>query len=104
MASDAITPINESALEMGCFWKTRLKAQTIEITAKTMTRTVSIVPALENRHKQRGEQQVDQGGGEQECPREVHKLVIAESGQRAANPDVGEQQEPYFGAEPEDWR
>src|SRR5438132_4082717 len=109
MASDPITPPNESALEMGCVCTTTLKADTTAITAKTTNRITSGLitgisgkPAISRnpRHQQTGHQQIQHRDREKELPGEAHQLVVPEPRQRAPNPHEGEEDHARLGAEP----
>src|SRR3954451_1038025 len=67
-------------------------------------RIVSTVtpPRLSYRHEKGGEQKINKRAREQECPREVHQLVITEARKRSANPDIQEQERTHLTREPED--
>src|ERR1700761_3933476 len=97
--------MSESALEMGCFCRTRLKAQKIATMAKMIKRIVSmalrVAVAAEQRDKQGRDQEVHQGAGKQECPCEMHQLVVAEAWQCPAHPNEDKDQHAHFGDEPE---
>src|ERR1700722_765269 len=105
----AITPTSESALAMGCFCSTTLTAQMTAINAKTKKNIKSIYEASirrsrPHRHHESGDEKIQQRDGEQELPGEAHELVVAETGQRRANPDEDEKQETQLGQKPEQRR
>src|SRR5947199_6142540 len=95
-----MTPTRDSALEMGCVCTTRLMPHTTAMAAKIMKRIASI--ELGEGHHEAGEEQVDHGDREHESPGEAHELVVTETRQRAADPDVDEQNEAGFRREPDD--
>src|SRR5882757_9318449 len=104
-ASELITPMSESALEIGCFCSTRLKAQATETIAHTMNRIVSMkVLGLEDRHAKGGSEQVEKRARKQKSPGEMHELVVAKARQCATDPDVGKEQEAGLAREPENRR
>src|SRR5437867_4127743 len=101
-ASDPITPISDSALEIGCVCTTTFTAQTTAIAAKARNRITSIASfSRKQRHHQSGGEQVNNSDRKQEFPGEAHQLVISEARQRSADPDEDEQQEAGLGDEPE---
>src|SRR5580698_473502 len=98
-ASAPITPISESALDMGWVCTTRLMAQMTAIAAKIRKRRESM--SLCKGHRERGHQEVHQRDGKHEGPGESHELVIAETGQRRAHPDKHEQDRADLRNKPE---
>src|ERR1017187_9116343 len=101
-ASDPITAMSETALEMGWRCTTTLMAATTAIPAKTRKRIKSISRNSRKRSDhQAGGQQVQHGDREQNLPGEAHQLIVTEARQRAANPDKQEQNGAGLGAEPE---
>src|SRR5271167_3710486 len=97
-ASDAMTPISDRALEIGCFCTTRLMAQITAITAKTRKRIASI--KLRERHDQAGYEQVGHRDREHERPGETHQLIVSEARERTADPYIKEENDADFGGEP----
>src|SRR5271169_4295581 len=101
-ASEPITAISETALEMGWRCTTTLMAATTAMPAKTRKRIKSIATNSRKRgNHQAGYQQVQHGDREQNLPGEAHQLIVTEARQRAANPNKQEQDGAGFGAEPE---
>src|SRR5437660_2499272 len=95
-AREPITPIKESALAIGCFWRTRLNPQTTATMAQMMNIQLSIKGSphvsRKQRDKERGEQQIRERAWKEKCPSKMHQLVIAEPRKCPANPDISEQQ------------
>src|ERR1019366_2945421 len=91
------------ALEIGWDCPTTLKPQTTAIAAKMRKRMTSMFRKRSGKHshQEAGDQQVEDGHREHELPREGHQLIVAETRQRAANPDEQEQQGAGLGGEPE---
>src|SRR5208282_3619087 len=116
-ASDPITTISDNALLMGCFCARRLIAPPTQTAAKTKKRTrcnmIFIHPAETARpvqpsesrllqcHHQGSNHNVRDGERQKKFPAEGHELVIAETRQRAADPDVDENESKYPHGEPE---
>src|SRR5579859_6491799 len=100
-ASDPITPMSESALEIGWVCTTRLTAHTTAIAANARNKITSIPLSRKQRHHQTGGEQVQDGSRKQELPGESHQLIVSETRQRPANPDPDKQQETGLGGEPE---
>src|SRR5579864_4768112 len=88
-ASEAITPISETALEMGCVCTTTLTAQTTAMMAKIRNRMTSI--SRDPRDEKASDQQVHQRHRKKHFPRKAHQLVVAEPGKRSPDPDIKEQ-------------
>src|ERR1700742_3699417 len=106
-AKAPMTPISESALEIGCFCAMRFMAQTTAIAAKSRKRIASIVSQSLlriQRHDQRRHEQVHQRDWEHKCPGKSHQLIVAEPRKSAANPYINEQNRSYFRRKPEDWK
>src|SRR5579871_2597966 len=99
-ARDPMTPMSEMALEIGWDCTITLKPQMTAIAAKMRKRITSM--SGEESHQQSGDQEVEDGHGEHEFPREGHQLIVAEARQRAANPDEDEQERAGFGGKPEE--
>src|ERR1035438_3077447 len=100
-ASDPITAISETALEMGCRCTTTLMAATTAMPANTRKRINSIrFDSRKHGDRQAGGQQVQHGDRKQNLPGEAHQLIVTEARQRAANPDKEEQNGAGLGAEP----
>src|SRR5579862_4186523 len=98
-ASEAITTISDNALLIGCFCASRLMAPATHPAAKTKNRiscNIRFIPAQfapkalfqAQRYDQGGHHHVGDGERQQELPAERHQLVITETGQRTAHPDV----------------
>src|ERR1035438_2354057 len=101
-ASDPITAISETALEMGCRCTTTLMAATTAMPANTRKRINSIrFDSRKHGDRQAGGQQVQHGDRKQNLPGEAHQWIVTEARQRAANPDKEEQNGASLGAEPE---
>src|SRR5882757_5672066 len=49
----------------------------------------------------RSDNDVGDGNGEQQLPTDIHKLVIAEAGQRAARPYIKKEEKENFAEQPE---
>src|SRR5581483_6507676 len=99
MASDPMTPISDTALEIGCVCSTTLMPHTTAINAKIRKSMTSM--SRIQRNDKAGHQQVQHGNREKAFPREGHQLVVAEARQRSPNPDEREQDEAHLRAEPE---
>src|SRR2546430_16132945 len=78
----------------------RFTAQTTAIAAKIRKRIASIL-FRGNRHQKGRHKQVDDGYGEHERPREAHQLIVAETGERSANPNKEEEDHADLAGEPE---
>src|SRR4051812_5977316 len=94
-----MTPMSERALEMGCFCSTRLMAQPMEVIAQTINKNVSM---LEDRHAERGREQIQQRARKQKRPGEMHELIVTETRQGAADPNISEEQQSGLAGKPED--
>src|ERR1039457_2211753 len=104
IASEAITPTSDSALEIGCVCTTTLIAHTTAISAKMRKRMTSIYFVVLFRkpgNQEAGHQQIEHGHREEKLPREAHQLVVTEAGQRGANPHKEEQDVSRLGREPQ---
>src|SRR5580704_11840698 len=99
-ASDPMTPISESALEIGCVWATRLMAQKTAIAAK-MKKISAVILFRRKGHHQAGPQQVEHRQRKHVDPGEAHELIVTEARRGGAHPDEQEQQHAQLGAEPE---
>src|SRR5450432_3910554 len=92
-ASATITTISESALWIGWRCKIRLTAPRIAIAARTKKTISGAFILVAPQHDDgRGDHHVRQGDRQQQLPTEGHQLVVAEAGQRAAHPNVNEQE------------
>src|SRR5258708_36902789 len=99
-ASAPMTPMSESALEMGWVWMTRLIALITAIAANRKKKNGSMLFRKEG-HEESGGQQVEHRHGKQERPGEAHELIVAEARKGSANPDEKEQHRTGLGREPE---
>src|SRR5450432_1146137 len=90
-ASATITTIRESALWIGWRCKMRLTAPRIAIAARTKNTTRGAFILVAPQHDDcGGDDHVGERYRQQQLPAEGHQLVVAETGQRAAHPDVYE--------------
>src|SRR3954449_5345903 len=99
MASEPITPISETALEIGCVCTTTLIAHTTAINAKIRKRITSM--SRKPGDQKAGHQQVQHGHREKALPGEPHQLVVAEPRHGAPDPHESEQDKPRLRREPE---
>src|ERR1700722_14522311 len=96
-ASEAITTTSERALFIGCRCASRLMAPATQMSPKTINRTWWTIRLCPPRHNQAGDNDIGNGQRQKKLPPESHKLVIAESRQRAANPYIEEDKKENFG-------
>src|SRR5262245_53706558 len=97
-----MTPIRERALEMGWVCTTRLMPHPTASAAKKRKSKASIWLFRGPGHDEASNEQLGDGEREQEEPREPHQLIKAEPRERAADPDVEEENGADLGSKPED--
>src|SRR5271165_4233933 len=106
-ASEPITTISDSALLMGCRCASRLIAPPTQTAAKMKKSTRCsiaiqlLTAALRQRHDQAGDHNIRDGQRQKKLPPEGHELVIAETRQRAADPDVNKDESENPQGKPE---
>src|SRR6266850_5127605 len=78
-----------------------MKHSYLSSTMHSARRRAALVPSRSKCDDQRRHHHIRDGQGEQEFPPESHQLVITETRQRAAHPNVNEEKNENFGDEPE---
>src|SRR5262245_17313176 len=97
------TTINPIALYIGLRCRITLNAATTASAARPRKRMWenSITDSQEQDSDRRSQDDVEERRRQQHLPSEIHQLVVAETRQRPAQPDVEEQEEEYFRQEPD---
>src|SRR5712692_3476460 len=78
-----------------------LGSQSAVLSSSTVNRQLETFFSRLQSHNQPGDNQVRDGQREQKLPSKSHKLVIAEAGQRATNPNVDKEKAENPQHEPE---
>src|SRR5450759_3545389 len=102
-ASEPITTISDRALFMGCFCTSRLTAPPTHSAAKMKNRTRGNMVNCRSlqRHDQAGDDDIRNGQRQKKLPAEGHELVITETRQCAADPDVDKYEDKHAHGKPE---